>query len=138
MSGEFKKMKNLLLLYIFMVIIIGLTGCNTYGGYQPTIDPRYDRNAQYIQQDMLECKQLAGQAGSFGTETAKGAGVGALLGGAGGAVAGAFLGNPGIGAAVGASAGAFGGAATQGYEADHTYKRAFNTCMRNRGHVVIN
>lgn len=131
-------MKDLLWLCILMIIFVGLIGCNTYGGYHPTVDPKYDRNAQYIQQDMIECKELASQAGSFGTETAKGLGVGALIGGAGGAVAGAFLGNPGMGAAVGASAGAFGGAATQGYEADHNYKRAFNTCMRNRGHTVIN
>ncbi len=44
------------------------------------------------------------------TETQKGAGVGALAGGAGGALIGSFFGVPGMGAAIGAGGGALGGA----------------------------
>lgn len=124
------------------LVIIGsvlLTGCYSYGGWQPTVDPYNDPNAYRINQDMAECQQLAKQAsGGTAKETAIGAGAGALIGAAGGAVVGAFTGNPGAGAAIGAAAGGFGGGAKQGYEAETDYKRAYATCMRNRGHRVVN
>jgi outer membrane lipoprotein SlyB len=115
-----------------------LGGCATYGGYTPTVDPYNDRNAYRIQQDEQECKDLARQAGSLGTETAKGAVAGGLLGAAAGAAIGAVTGNPGKGAAYGAAAGGFGGATHQGLSADEQFKRAYINCMRNRGHNVIN
>jgi len=115
-----------------------VNGCATYGGWQPTVDPYNDPNPQAIQFDTEQCKQLAGQAGSVGTETAKGAGVGALVGAAGGAALGAIYGNPATGAATGAAIGGIGGAAKQGFEGDDNFKRAFINCMRNRGHNVIN
>jgi uncharacterized membrane protein len=49
-------------------------------------------------------------AGTACTETQKGAGVGAVAGGAGGALIGSFFGVPGLGAAIGAGGGALGGA----------------------------
>jgi outer membrane lipoprotein SlyB len=124
------------------MVLIGsvlLTGCYSYGGWQPTVDPYNDPNAYRINQDMAECEQLAKQAsGGTTKETAIGAGTGALIGAAGGAVVGAFTGDPGTGAAIGAAAGGFGGGAKQGFEAEHDYKRAYATCMRNRGHRVVN
>jgi len=112
-----------------------VSGCYSYGGWQPTVDPYNDPNAYRINQDTAECKQLAEQAaGGTAKETAIGAGTGALIGAAGGAVVGAFTGNPGTGAAIGAAAGGFGGGAKQGFSAEDKYKNAFNSCMRGRGH----
>lgn len=114
------------------------SGCASYGGYQPVVDPRTDPNYANIQQDQVECSELAKQAGNVGGDTLKGAGVGALVGAAGGAAIGAIIGNPATGAALGAAAGGIGGGASQGIEADNNYKRAFNNCMRGRGHTPIN
>lgn len=116
-----------------------LTGCASQTGYRPTVDPYNDPNAYRINQDMHECEQLASQAsGGTAKETATGAVVGGLIGGAGGAALGAIMGDPGKGAAIGAAAGGIGGAAKQGIQSDDTYKRAYNSCMRQRGHNVVN
>lgn len=122
------------------ILLAGLTvsGCATYGGWQPTIDTYHDPNAARIPQDQSECEMLARNAGNTGMEAAKGVGVGALLGAAGGAALGAVAGNPGAGAAMGAAAGGIGGGAYSGLDADNQYKRAFINCMRERGHRVIN
>jgi uncharacterized protein YcfJ len=123
------------------IVIVGsilLTACASQTGWTPTVDPYNDRNAYRIPQDQAECKQLAGQSSSTVKETAMGAGAGALMGAAGGAIVGAFTGNPGTGAAIGAAAGGFGGGAYKGIDAESAYKRAYNTCMRNRGHNVVN
>ena len=114
------------------------SGCATYGGYQPVVDPYNDPNIGRLEQDKAECGSLANQAGSVGAETMKGVGVGALIGAAGGAAMGAIYGNPATGAATGAAIGGIGGGANQGIDADNQYKRAFNNCMRGRGHNVIN
>lgn len=121
-----------------IVALVILSGCATYGGYQPVVDTRTDRNPQYISQDMAECEQLAKQAASTGTEALKGGAVGALGGAAAGAALGAIIGNPATGAAIGAASGGIGGAAYSGVDADNQYKRAYISCMKNRGHSVIN
>lgn len=123
------------------IVIVGsilLTACAQVSGYKPTIDPYNDRNAQMIPQDQAQCERLASDASSTGKETAMGAGAGALMGAAGGAVVGAFTGNPGMGAAIGAAGGGLTGGAYKGLSSDDIYKRAFNNCMRNRGHNVVN
>ena len=115
-----------------------LSGCYSYGGYQPTVDAYNDPNAYRINQDMAECKQLASQAsGGTAKETAIGAGTGALLGAAGGAIIGAFTGSPGTGAAIGAATGGFGGGAYKGLSSEDQYKNAYNNCMSGRGHKVV-
>ena len=130
-------MKNLTSVGIFIGSVL-LTACASQGGWTPTVDSYNDPNAARINQDMAECKQLAGQAsGGTATQTAVGAGTGALLGAAGGAVIGAFTGNPGMGAAIGASTGALGGGAYTGLSAEDKYKNAFNNCMSGRGHKVV-
>jgi uncharacterized protein YcfJ len=123
-----------------IVIVTGtlLNACAQVSGWTPTVDPYNDRNAQAIPQDQAQCGQLASQAASSVKETAMGAGAGALVGAAGGAITGAFLGSPGTGAAIGAAAGGFGGGAYKGLSSDEAYKRAYTTCMRNRGHNVVN
>ena len=125
---------------VFSVLVSGLVlaGCATYGGWQPVVDSRSDPNAAMIPQDTEECKLLARQAGSTGTEAAKGVAAGGLLGAAAGAAIGAVTGHPGAGAAIGAAAGGIGGGAQQGVSGDEQYKRAFINCMRGRGHNVVN
>lgn len=122
-------------------VLIGsilLSACASQGGWTPTVDSYNDPNAYRINQDMAECKQLAGQAsGGTATETAVGAGTGALVGAAGGAVVGAFTGSPGMGAAIGAAAGGLGGGAMKGFSAEDKYKNAFNNCMSGRGHRIV-
>lgn len=116
-----------------------LSGCYSQGGWTPTVDPYNNPNAYRINQDIAECKQLAHQA-SNGTarETVIGAGTGAALGAAGGAIVGAITGNPASGAAIGAATGGFGGGASQGFNAEEQFKRAFSNCMRGRGHRTLN
>ncbi|MGR9085527.1 MAG: glycine zipper family protein [Gammaproteobacteria bacterium] len=126
----------------FCMVCIGsilASGCYSYGGWQPTVDPYNNPNAYRINQDIAECRQLALQAsGGTAKETAVGAGVGGLIGAAGGAVVGAFTGNPATGAAIGAAAGGFGGGAKQGFESEEAFKRAYRNCLRNRGQQVVN
>ena len=130
-------MKKLATSSVFIGSIL-LTACASQGGWTPTVDSYNDPNAYRINQDMAECKQLAGQAsGGTATETAVGAGTGALLGAAGGAIIGAFAGSPGTGAAIGAAAGGFGGGAYKGMGAEDKYKSSYNNCMSGRGHKVL-
>lgn len=130
-------MKKLTTSIVFIGSIL-ISACASQTGWTPTVDTYNDPNAYRINQDMAECKQLAGQAsGGTAKEAAIGAGVGGLVGAAGGAVVGAFTGNPGAGAAIGAAAGGFGGAAKQGFSAEDRYKNAYNSCMSGRGHHVV-
>lgn len=116
-----------------------LPACASQTGWTPTVDTYNDPNAFRLNQDMAECQQLASQAsGGAAKETAIGAGVGGLIGAAGGAALGAALGNAGTGAAIGAAAGGIGGATKQGLGSEDQYKHAYNTCLRERGHKVIN
>ena len=123
------------------IVFIGgtlLSGCYSQGGWAPTVDSYNDPNAYRINQDMAECKQLAGQAsGGTAKESAIGAGTGALLGAAAGAIIGAFAGNAGTGAAIGAATGGFGGGASMGLSSEQNFKNAYNNCMSGRGHRVI-
>jgi outer membrane lipoprotein SlyB len=123
------------------IVFIGVTllsGCYSYGGYQPTVDSYNDPNAYRINQDMAECKQLASQAsGGAAKETAIGAGTGAALGAATGAIIGAFTGSAGTGAAIGAATGGLGGGAYKGLSTDERYRNAYNNCMSGRGHRVV-
>ncbi len=114
-------------------------GCAEYGGYRPVVDPMGDPNAAYLSRDEADCRELARQAsGGTAAQAATGGVVGGLIGAASGAAIGAASGNAGKGAAIGAAAGGLGGGTYQGIEADQNYQSAFRTCMRNRGHNVIN
>ncbi len=116
-----------------------LTACATQTGWTPTVDTYNDRNAFRVNQDIEECRQLASHAsGGAVKETATGAAVGGLVGAAGGAALGAITGNAGKGAAIGATVGGVGGAAKQGIQSDDQYKNAFRSCLRQRGHTVVN
>ncbi|HAZ42274.1 MAG TPA: hypothetical protein DCY52_08385 [Methylococcaceae bacterium] len=122
----------------FILMAVLFSGCASYSNWQPVADPSNDRNAANLGVDTEQCRQLASQAGSVGTETAKGVAVGGLLGAAAGAAIGAVAGDPGGGAAIGAAAGGIGGGTATGVSADDQYKRSYINCMRGRGHNIIN
>lgn len=116
-----------------------LGGCASYGGWEPTVDPRADAGKETLNRDLAECKELASKAsGGTATEAAKGTAVGALGGAAVGAVVGAVTGSAGSGAALGAAIGGTGGAAHQGLSAEQQYKQSYIKCLQGRGHRVIN
>ena len=127
-------MKNVLII----AIVALLSGCSSISGYTPVVDTYGDRNAANLQYDMAQCEAIAKQTSSVGSNSLQQGGVGALIGGAGGAALGAIVGNPALGAAAGATVGGIGGAAKGGFESDAQYKRVFNNCLRNRGHAVLN
>jgi uncharacterized protein YcfJ len=121
-----------------IAIALVVAGCATMGGYQPTVDPYGDPYATRIPRDEAECRDLALQAsGGTARKTAIGAAVGGLLGAAAGAAIGAASGSPGAGAAIGAANGGLGGGAYEGLSAEEKAKHAFQTCMRERGHHIL-
>lgn len=125
---------------VWMLPLMLLAGCAQQTGWAPVVDPYNDPNAYRIQQDLAECKILAQQAAGdpYGSTAGR-----ALLGGAVGAAAGAAIGaavggSPGRGAAIGAATGGIGAGAHTGLSREDLYKHAYSTCMRNRGHRVLN
>ncbi len=116
-----------------------LSACASQSGWSPTVDTYNDPRAQYISQDQADCRQLAQQAsGGTAQNAVTGTVVGGLLGAAAGAAIGAAAGNAGTGAAIGAAAGGIGGGTHGGFSSEQDYQSAYRTCMRNRGHNVLN
>lgn len=116
-----------------------LGGCASYGGWEPTVDPRAGTHKETLDRDLAECKELAGKAsGGTATEAAKGTGAGAVIGAAAGAVIGAVTGHAGSGAALGGAIGGTSGGVHEGASAEHQYKRSYAKCLEGRGHRVIN
>jgi outer membrane lipoprotein SlyB len=107
--------------------------------WRPTVDTYGSSRAQYLSRDTEECRSLAMSAsGSTGEQAARGAIGGGLLGAAAGTAIGAATGNIGRGAAIGATVGAVGAGTSRAAQSNADFQRAFNNCMRNRGHRVIN
>lgn len=120
-----------------MVCSILASGCASVSGWRPIVDPRIDEHPETVQRDMVECKSLAEQASDVTKEISMGAGVGAVTGAATGAAAGAIAGSAATGAAAGAIL-AIPAGLWEGYQANEDFKRSFKTCMRQRGHKLVN
>ncbi|MBD9357621.1 glycine zipper family protein [Methylomonas albis] len=121
-----------------MLVLSALAnGCASMSGWRPIVDPRLDQHPETMQRDMVECKLLAEQASDITKEIGMGAGVGAVTGAAGGAAVGAIAGSAATGAAGGAIL-AIPAGLWEGYQANEGFKRAFKTCMRQRGHTLVN
>jgi outer membrane lipoprotein SlyB len=125
------------------VIILGagllLSACAAQSRWTPAIDTYGDKNAAHIQQDKIECDELAKDSSSdTGEDVGKGALIGGALGAAAGAAIGAAAGNAGKGAAIGAAVGGIGGGGIMGWNTSESYKEIFRSCMKNRGHTVLN
>ena len=115
-----------------------LSACVSQTQWTPTVDTYGNSRAQFFTRDEQECRQLATQSsGSTTGQAARGAVGGGLLGAAAGAAIGAAAGNAGRGAAIGAATGGIGGGAVRGVQSNQGFQRAFNDCMRNRGHNVL-
>jgi outer membrane lipoprotein SlyB len=115
-----------------------LSGCVNQSQWTPTVDTYGSSRAQFVTRDQQECRQLAMQvSGSTTGQTAQGAVGGGLLGAAAGAAIGAAAGSAGRGAMIGAAAGGIGGGAVRASQSNAAFQRAFNQCMRNRGHQVL-
>jgi outer membrane lipoprotein SlyB len=115
------------------------TGCVNQNTWTPTVDTYGDPNAWRLSQDEAQCRQLAiSVSGSSTRKTAEGTGIGALLGAAAGAAIGAAAHDPGVGAAIGAAVGGAGGGGYEAYESNTAFKRAYELCLRERGHEVLN
>lgn len=124
---------------ILALPVLAAVGCaGPQSPWSPTVDTFGNSRAQYTSRDMEECRALAGQAsGSTGGEAARGAITGGLVGAAGGAAVGAIFGSAGKGAALGAAVGGIGRGVQQASASEATFQRAFNNCMRSRGHNVL-
>jgi len=137
MSPFFGKNMNKYNLSIMLVLSALATGCASISGWHPIVDHRMDQHPETVQRDTGECKVLADQASDITKEIGMGAGVGAVTGAAGGAAVGAIAGSAATGAAGGAIL-AIPAGLWKGYEANEDFKRAFKTCMRQRGHTLVN
>jgi len=122
---------------LLMLSALFITGCASMSGWRPIVDPRMDEHPESVQRDMVECKALADQASDVTKEVSMGAGVGAVAGAAGGAAVGALAGSAATGAAGGAIL-AIPAGLWEGYQANEDFKRSFKTCMRQRGHTLVN
>src|ERR1051325_6294121 len=92
-----------------LALALIVAGCATMGGYQPTVDPYDDPHAARIPSDEAECRELALHAsGGTAKQTA-----------------------------IGGASGGLGGGAYEGFSAEAKFKQAFQTCMRVRGHHVL-
>jgi len=121
------------------MVAMWISGCASYGGWEPTVDSSRDMNRDALARDLDECKELASKAsGGTATEAAKGTGAGAVIGAAAGAVIGAVSGNAGHGAAFGAAVGGTSGGVHEGVSAERQYKRSYIKCLEGRGHPVVN
>lgn len=122
-----------------LVASMFLGACASQTGWAPTVDTYGDPRAQYISADQAECRQLALQAsGGTGQSAVSGTVLGGLLGAAAGAAIGAAAGSPGTGAAIGGAAGGIGGGTHGGVRSEQDFQSAYRTCMRGRGHNVLN
>ena len=124
--------------------VVLLSSCATTSQTQwtPTVDTYGNSRAQYLTRDMEECRALATRAsGTIREETTQGAVSTGLLGAAGGAALGGILSGSRSsvlgGAAAGAVIGGVAGGVKRSSEAEATFQRAFNNCMRGRGHNVL-
>ncbi|MBZ0168179.1 hypothetical protein MELA_02020 [Candidatus Methylomirabilis lanthanidiphila] len=148
-------MKRVGVWVVLIVFGVAVTGCATteqpdasaypQPGYY--VYPQYGQTQEQLNRDRAECLEWARQQTGYSSgtqETAKGAGVGAVLGALGGAaigaVGGAVVGSAGTGAAVGAATGAVGGAMSGGGAAygksQEGFDRAYAACMTGRGYAV--
>ena len=114
-------------------------GCASRSTWTPVVDTYGSDRAQYLTQDLEQCRALAQRAaGGAAEETARGAVIGGAIGAAAGAAIGAIVGAPGQGAAIGATVGGVGGGTRNAAQSDVSFRQAYTNCMRERGHRVIN
>ncbi|GJL53377.1 MAG: hypothetical protein NPIRA02_05090 [Nitrospirales bacterium] len=121
------------------------SGCS---GPQPVLYPNHvlqDGGTEQAEQDIAVCEELAEEyvkKGSAGEHVAGQTVGGGAVGAASGAVGGAIAGNVGLGSAIGAAVGATQGLlrgifTSGGAEANPTYRKFVNRCLREKGYEPI-
>lgn len=132
-------MKKIALLALMAMVV----GCSTVSGYKPVMNERAHKSTVTKEQtdaDYAYCQTLAVQTAGYATEGLEDAVVAASGAAAIGAVSGAIItgaASAGVGAAAGGAIGGITGLWYGLYEADETYKRAYNSCMSQLGHPVL-
>lgn len=122
-----------------LLVVLTAAGCVNQNTWTPTVDTYGDPYAWRLSRDEAQCRQLAiSVSGSTTKRTAEGAGIGTLLGAAAGAAIGAAVHDPGIGAAIGAGVGGSAGGGYEAFESSSAFKQAYERCLRERGHKVLN
>ena len=126
---------------VFALILAGLLfGCASVSGYKPIVNERADKNSANASADLEYCGGLASKAAGYTTNAVGdtivvGTGAAAIGAVSGAAITGAV--SAGTGALVGAGIGSIAGLYYGLYEADETFKRAYNSCMSELGHPVV-
>jgi len=114
---------------LFAICALLAACAGTGADYRPVVD----RPGPNFENDLHDCQQLATQRdyvnGDSATTTAVGAGGGAVLG---------LLTNSWTGAGVGALVGGAGGATVGGLDAKNDRKSIVIKCMQGRGYNVLN
>lgn len=130
-----------------VLVAMVFAGCASSTQPSAVVYPAKGQTAEQQTKDDAECQAWAKQQTGYDptTETAKGAGIGAIAGAVGGAAVGAAVGaatgtGAGRGAATGAVLGGVGGAVGGGaYQYSKTkegYGKAYGACMEGRGYTV--
>ena len=129
---------------LIMVVSFGalVSGCASMS--QPSVYayPKKGQSEAQQTKDRTECESWAKQQTGFDPtmDTAKSAGMGALIGAAAGVAIGAAVGSPGTGAAIGAATGGLGGAAVGGVlgytKNKEGFEKAYGACMTARDYEV--
>lgn len=123
------------------VLVLSTTACaGGYAGdrYTPVIDVHGSpgKNPAAYAGDLNQCQVLAAQRPQA-QDAIKGTGVGAVIGGAGGAIVGAMVGDPLTGAGLGAAGGALAGGAGSGLKGNINRQDIVIQCMGNRGWKIL-
>lgn len=126
-----------------LLIALAMTGCSTITGYKPVMNERAHKtpvSEEKMADDYAYCQKLATQTAGWATETVGDTLAVASGAAAVGAVSGAIITgavSAGVGAGAGGAIGGIAGLWYGVYEADETYKRAYNSCMTQLGHFVL-
>lgn len=122
-----------------LIIALAVAGCAAGSSYQPTVDWRHPnfRGMAVYNRDLADCRRYAENISPV--EGAVGGGIlGALMGAAFGAATGAVIGDAGYGAALGAAAGGSAGVIAGAGAGIAEQVHVIRTCLRGRGHPVLN
>ena len=119
-----------------LALALCLSACAGGGAdYRPVVDMTGHTYGAYSR-DLAACQQTARGARN-NTNVAEDAGIGALGGGALGAVGGAIGGSPLLGAGVGALVGAVGGGGYEEAKTENREEHIVQNCMRTHGYKVL-
>jgi hypothetical protein len=125
-----------LMTLVLISALILSTGCASMDDV--VVEYTTPKLAEKEQQDRHDC-QIQARAATHPNvgESVKKGGVGALIGGAVGAAAGAIGGSPEIGAAAGGLLGASVGGLGHAFRSNDAFRTAMENCMERKGHAVI-